>query len=156
MITQRLPDGKVKKWKIREFRKYYAEKNNELIYKKIIDALKKNLHELSSSGHDIMMPSYYVSKVGLPDEYIHRFAHKHFSDYRYHTSTLYNADGSLADYIFGVNNLTILESLCSVVGWDDDLYKDYVRYNGRGRIAGVCYENLVKRLNFKFPDKTDQ
>ena len=155
MITQRLPDGKVKKWKIKDFRKYYAEKHNEYLSTLIIEALKKNLHELSSSGHDIMMPSYYVSKVGLPDEYVYKFAHKHLSDYRYHTSTLYNSDGSLADYIFGVNNLSILESLCNIVGWDKSLHEDYVRFNGRGRIAGVCYQNLVKKLDYKFPEKKD-
>ena len=150
MIITTDDKGKETKYTYSQCKKIFAEKQRKFLHKKIIEALKKNLGELSNSGHEILSPSYYITKIGLPDEFVCGLAFKHKSDYSDHKSTLYDNNGGVADYIFGVNNLSMLERLCGIVGWDKKLYQCYVDISGRGRLGGICYENLAKQLNYQF------
>ena len=67
--------------------------------------------------------------------------------YESYKETLFDNDGSIVDYIFGVNNLDILDDLCRVIGWDNGKKSLYYSLYGRGSQAEVCIENI--NLHFK-------
>ena len=149
MITFTVKDGNKTKYTNRQYRKIFAERKSKELCEEIIKALKENLDKLDNSGHNINDPTHYINNVKLPAEYIFRFACKHYSNYSHYKSTLYDRSGSMVDYIFGCNNLSVLSSLCNIVGWDKAIYEHYCHVSGRGFSAGLCYQNLVKQLNYQ-------
>ena len=76
MIITTDDKGKETKYTYSQYKKIFAEKQGKFLHKKIIEALKKNLGELSNSGHEILSPSYYITKIGLPDEFVCGLAFK--------------------------------------------------------------------------------
>mgnify|MGYP003139989192 CR=1 FL=1 len=149
MITHTAKDGTETKYTVRQYRKFFAETKGKELQEEIIKALKDNLDKLDSSGHNINDPTHYINDVKLPAEFICNFARKHYSNYSDYKSTLYDRSGSMVDYIFGCNNLSVLSSLCNIVGWDKAIYEHYCHVSGRGFSASLCYQNLVKQLNYQ-------
>ena len=146
MIIQRDPKtGKETKIKNKDFRKLFQQKMDEKLRADVLEALKKNHDKLEPCGHSIMSPMFFINEIGMPDEFVFKYTRKHYSNYRCHKETLY-VNGSIVDYIFGVNNLWMLEILSGMVGWDKDLYQEYIHKNGRGRLAGICVENIRKHF----------
>ena len=138
--------GKETKIKNRDFRKLFQEEMNKKLNDKVYEALKKNYKKLKPCGHSIMSPMFFINDMEMPDEFVFRFTRKHYSNYRHYKETLYDVDGNVVDYIFGVNNLWMLENLSGMVGWDKELYNRYVHLNGRGGLAGVCVQNIHKHF----------
>ena len=91
-----------------DFRKNFQKERDEQIKKDIIKALQKNYKKLSDSGHSVMAPSFYIDKIGLPDEYVFQFTRKHYSKYHDYKQTMFDQNNNILDYVFGVYNLEIL------------------------------------------------
>ena len=153
MITHTAKDGTITKYTNRQYRKFFAAKKGKELQEEIIKALRENLDKIDNSVHNINDPTHYINDVKLPAEYVFRFAYKHYSNYSDYKSTLYDRRGNMVDYIFGCNNLSVLESLCGIVGWDKDIYEKYACVSGRGFSAGLCYQNLVLKLRYKASEK---
>ena len=137
--------GKKTKIKNRDFRKLFQEEMNKKLREKVYEALKKNYKKLEPCGYSIMSPMFFINDMEMPDEFVFGFTRKHYSNYRHYKETLY-VNGNVVDYIFGVNNLWMLENLSGMVGWDKELYDRYVHLNGRGGLAGVCVQNIHKHF----------
>ena len=137
--------GKKTKIKNRDFRKLFQEEMNKKLRDKVYEALKKNYKKLEPCGHSIMSPMFFINDMEMPDEFVFGFTRKHYSNYRHYKETLY-VNGNVVDYIFGVNNLWMLENLSGMVGWDKELYDRYVHLNGRGGLAGLCVQNIHKHF----------
>ena len=125
--------GKKEKISYEDFRKNFQKERDEQIKKDILKALQKNYKKLSDSGHDIIAPSFYIDKIGLPDEYVFQ--------------TMFDQNDNVLDYVFGVYNLEILNSLCDVIGWSEDKREMYLSLWGRGSQAEVCIENINKHFS---------
>ena len=139
-------DGKKVKIKNKDFKKYFADLMAEHSRVEILKALKENINELDGDGHSILDPEFYITKVKLPSEFVFRYSDKHYSDFRDYKSTITNTKFGVCDYIFGVYNLSMLEALCRVVGWDKELRETYSNMSGRGFMARVCLDNLKKQI----------
>jgi hypothetical protein len=139
--------GKKEEVSYEVFKKEYAEQRNNQIKKDVVKALQKNYKKLDDSGHAIIPPSFYVNKIGLPEEYVYQFSCKHYSKYNDYKTTLYDQNNNVIDYIFGVYNLDILKSLCFLIGWNKDKKDLFFSLWGRGSQAEVCIENI--NLHFK-------
>ena len=143
MITITDPKtGKETKYSYKDFKSKFQEDRNKKIKEEIVKALKTNYKKLDDTGHGIIAPCFYIREIGLPDEYVFKFAEKHYSNYESYKETLFDNDGNIADYIFGVNNLDILDDLCRVIGWDDGKKSLCYSLYGRGSQAEVCLENI--------------
>tara|TARA_A100001515_G_C4507709_1_gene188949 strand:+ start:144 stop:602 length:459 start_codon:yes stop_codon:yes gene_type:complete len=139
--------GKKNKYSYEDFKSKFQEDRNKQIKDEILKALETNYKKLDDTGHGIIAPCFFIKKIGLPDEYVFKFAKKHYSNYDSYKETLFDNDGNIVDYIFGVNNLDILDNLCRVIGWDKDKKSLYYSLYGRGSQAEVCIENI--NLHFK-------
>ena len=130
-----------------DFRKNFQKERDEQIKKDIIKALQKNYKKLSDSGHSVMAPSFYIDKIGLPDEYVFQFTRKHYSKYHDYKQTMFDQNNNILDYVFGVYNLEILKSLCEIVGWKEDKPELFFSLWGRGSQAEVCIENINEHFS---------
>lgn len=146
MLTFTNKEGKEFKIKNKDFKKYFADLMAEHSRVAILKALKENVNELEGDGHSINDPEFYITKVKLPSEFVFENTSKHYSDFSDYKSTISNSKFGVCDYVFGVNNLYILEDLCRVVGWDKDLRESYVNKTGRGFMARVCLDNIKKQI----------
>ena len=103
--------------------------------------------KLEDTGHNILSASFYINTIELPEEYVLGHVHKHYSNYSDPKEILYDKDGNVVDFLYGIYNLDILKSICEMIGWHKDKQNLFYSLWGRGAKAEVCIENI--NLYFK-------
>ena len=136
---------KRKPMNITEYRKYFEEEKLKEIKEKVFESLKKNFSKLECDGHGIYFAKHYLVDLELPEDIVLPLITKHKSKYSEgHTGIIYGDNGSIIDYMYGINNLSMLYKLCSLLGAND-----YDSKHGRGSQAAQCYGALRRKLNIK-------
>ena len=134
--------GKKEKISYDVFKNQYKKERYNRIKKDVIKVLQKNYKKLEDTGHGILSASFYINTVGLPEEYVLGHAHKHYSNYNNPKEILYDNNGNVVDYLYGIYNLDILQSICKMIGWHKDKLNLFYSLWGRGSKAEVCIENI--------------
>jgi len=145
MLTCTTKDGKEIKLKNKEFKKYFAAAQAERVLAEVMKALKENAKELEADGHSVIPPEHYILDVKLPSEFVFSMTRKHYSDYSDFKGTLTNSKYGVMDYVFGVNNLEMLEKLAYFVGWTKGHKETYSNMFGRGSAARVAHKNILEQ-----------
>jgi hypothetical protein len=143
LITKK--DGTKLRLLKKEFKKYFADLMAAELKVEILKAVKENVKELDADGHSVYPPEIYIRDVKLPAEFVFELTQKHYSDYSDFKGTLTNSKFGLMDYVFGVNNLSMLHRLCNIVGWKKENREAASHMLGRGSEARVLHKNLVEK-----------
>ena len=134
-----------KEMTITEYKKYFADQEHERLKEEITKSLKKNWKNLNCDGHGIYYAKHYLVDLELPEEIVIPLIRKHKSRYSEgHKGIIYANNGSIIDYMYGVNNSSMLNTLCNILGAND-----YELKNGRGSQAAQYFGALHKKLNIK-------
>ena len=138
--------GETKKtMNITEYRKYFEEEKLKEIKEKVFESLKKNFSKLECDGHGIYFAKHYLVDLELPEDLVVPMIHKHKSRYSQgHKGIIYGDNNNILDYMYGINNLSMLYRLCSLLGAND-----YDSKHGRGSQAAQYYGALQRKLNIK-------
>jgi hypothetical protein len=130
---------------IKEYRKYFEEERNKEIKEKVFKSLKKNFSKLECDGHGIYFAKHYLVDLELPEDIVLPMITKHKSIYSEgHTGIIYGDNGHIIDYMYGINNLSMLYCLCDLLEAND-----YDSKHGRGSQAAQLYSALKRKLNIK-------
>ena len=134
-----------KKMSIKEFREYFEEERNSELKELVSKSLKKNFSKIEPDGHGIYYAKYYLVDLELPEDVVLPLVQKHKSRYSEgHTGIIYGDNGHILDYMYGVNNLSMLFKLCDLLD-----ATDYDSKHGRGAQAAQLVSALHKKLNIK-------
>jgi len=117
-------------------------KYKELVFK----ALKKNFKGLIDSGHAIEDKAYYVDELGLPEEYVEQFVHRHHSSKDNPKGMIFNEAGERLEYLDGVYNLQILKHMAWMLNRNSKDYEDGLSSLGRGFEAKHYHNAIGKAL----------
>ena len=139
--------GKKEKISYDVFKNQYKKERYNRLKKDVIKVLQKNYKKLEDTGHNILSASFYINTIELPEEYVLGHVHKHYSNYSDPKEILYDKDGNVVDFLYGIYNLDILKSICEMIGWHKDKQNLFYSLWGRGAKAEVCIENI--NLYFK-------
>ena len=105
----------------------------------------KNFSKIETDGHGIYYAKYYLVDLELPEDVVLPLVQKHKSRYSEgHTGIIYGDNGHILDYMYGVNNLSMLYKLCDLLD-----ATDYDSKHGRGAQAAQLVSALHKKLNIK-------
>jgi len=130
---------------VTEYRKYFEEERHEELKKEIFKSLKKNFSKLECDGHGIYFAKHYLVDLELPEDIVLPLITKHKSRYSEgHKGIIYDDRGNILDYMYGINNLSMLHHLCSLLGAND-----YDTKHGRGSQAAQYVGALKRKLNIK-------
>ena len=130
---------------VKEYRKYFEEERNKVIKENVFKSLKKNFSKLECDGHGIYYAKHYLVDLELPEDIVIPMITKHKSRYSEgHTGIIYADNGHILDYMYGINNLSMLHYLCSLLGAND-----YDTKHGRGSQAAQYVGALKRKLNIK-------
>jgi hypothetical protein len=118
-------------------------KYKELVFK----ALKKNFKELINSGHAIEDKAYYIDELGLPEEYVEQFVHRHHSSKDNPKAMIFSHEtGKRLEYLDGVYNLQILKHMAWMLNPNSKDYEDGLSSLGRGSEARHYHDAIAKAL----------
>ena len=128
---------------ITEYRKYFEEEKLKEIKEKVFESLKKNFSKLECDGHGIYFAKHYLVDLELPEDLVVPMINKHKSRYSQgHKGIIYGDNNNILDYMYGINNLSMLYRLCDLLG-----VTDYDSKHGRGSQAQVIYSALKRKIS---------